>query len=68
MGIVGTLGGVLGLAAESLLFAQIGNHWLPVRLIAATGLVIPLVIFFHYPETSGKRLEDISPESVPDVT
>ncbi|MFP8880768.1 MAG: MFS transporter, partial [Myxococcota bacterium] len=58
LGIVGTLGGVLGLAAESLLFAPIGNHWLPVRLIAATGLVIPLVIFFHYPETSGKRLED----------
>jgi MFS family permease len=67
LGIVGTLGGVLGLAAESLLFAQIGSHWLPVRMIAATGLVIPIVIFFVYPETSGKQLEEISPESPPDV-
>ena len=58
---MGTLGSVLGLATESLLFAQFGNHWIPVRILAMTGLVIPVVIFFWYPETSGRRLEDISP-------
>lgn len=62
-----TLGSVLGLAVEAALFARFGAHWAPVRLVAATGLAVPLVAWLAYPETAGRTLEEISPESPSDA-
>jgi MFS family permease len=60
--IVGTAGGVLGLAAESLLYAALGSHWNAICLLAACALAAPLIVFARFPETAGRRLEEISPE------
>ncbi len=55
-----SLGAVSALAFESLLFAQLGTHWLPIRIMASMGLAIPLIVYFALPETSGRSLEEIS--------
>ncbi|MDJ0866171.1 MAG: MFS transporter [Myxococcota bacterium] len=60
--VVGTLGGMLGLACEGALFALLGSHWLGVRALAVTGLVAAVVVARCYPETSGRSLEEIAPE------
>jgi MFS family permease len=61
--LVMTLGGVLGLACESLLFAAVGSHATAIPIIAAVGFLMPLVVWLAYPETSGRTLEEISPDS-----
>ena len=59
---VATLGGAAGLALEGLLYAGFGSHWTPVRLLALSGLAIPLIVALWFPETSGRVLEEVSPE------
>jgi len=56
------IGMVAGLAIEGTLYPWFSSHWEPVRLIAATGLIAPLVIYLFYEETSGRTLEEIAPE------
>jgi MFS family permease len=63
LALVGTVGSVLGLACEGSLFALFGGHWVPVRVIAVTGIAMPFIIYFGFPETSGRPLEEIAPES-----
>ena len=60
--IVGTLGSVFGLALEAVLFPIFESHWTPVCLIAALGFGMPLIVALVYPETSGRALEEVSPE------
>lgn len=62
LAIVGTLGSIASLSLEGLLYARFGTHWVPVRLIAASGLAIPALVLFFFPETSGRQLEEIAPE------
>ena len=62
--LLGTVGGVLGPALEGALFNVFGSHWTPVCLIAASGLLMPLIVWVGYPETSGRSLEEVSPERV----
>ena len=57
-----TIGAVLGLATESLLFAIIGSHWISISLMVLTILVGVVIVYLFFPETSGRTLEDISPE------
>ena len=68
LGIVITLGASLGLAAEGLLFSWFDSHWTPVRLFVLLGFVTPVIVFFAYPETSGRTLEEISPEAPQDAS
>jgi putative MFS transporter len=60
--VVATLGATLGLALESVLYASLGSHWNAIAWLAAIGLAGPLVIAATFPETAGRRLEEISPE------
>jgi MFS family permease len=60
--VVGQLGGSLGLACESLLFAGLGAHALAISALALVGLAAPVIVARAFPETSGRPLEEISPE------
>lgn len=60
--VVATVGGGLGLAAESLLYDATGSHWTAVTILLALVLVCPLVVAACFPETSGLDLDEIAPE------
>jgi MFS family permease len=57
--IAATIGGVAGLAAESVLFGMFGSHWTAVSILAGFALFAPFILAL-FPETSGKELEEIS--------
>ena len=60
--ILGTLGGVLGLYVESILFGIFGSHWTAISIMVVFALAGPLIVLAFFPETSGRTLEEISPE------
>ncbi|MCZ6464164.1 MAG: MFS transporter [Proteobacteria bacterium] len=60
--VLGTIGGVLGLWTESALYVLVGSHWMAISLLASLALLAPLIVYFTFPETRGRSLEDISPE------
>ncbi len=41
---------------------MLGSHYLAISALAATGLIVPLIVAFGLPETASAELEDISPE------
>jgi len=57
--IASTIGGVAGLAAESVLYTSFGSHWTAVSVLALFALFAPLIVAL-FPETSGRELEEIS--------
>jgi len=60
--IVATLGGVVGLALESLLYRALGSHWEAITLMLCGALLAPLIVALAFPETAGRTLEEIAPE------
>ncbi|MBW2091530.1 MAG: MFS transporter, partial [Deltaproteobacteria bacterium] len=60
--VLGTVGGVLGLGVESLLYNLVGSHWVAISLLTVIALVTPFIIAAFFPETSKQSLEDIAPE------
>jgi putative MFS transporter len=60
--VVATLGVVLGLSLESLLYALLGSHWTAVTVMLGAGLLTPLLVGLFFPETAGRSLESIAPE------
>jgi MFS family permease len=60
--VAGTIGGVLGLYAESILYGYFGSHWTAISVLAALALFAPLIVRL-FPETSGKELEQIADDS-----
>jgi len=59
---LGTIGAVLGLSLESALYAVLGSHWLAISLLACFALMGPAIVLLAFPETSGRSLDEISPE------
>ncbi len=59
---IGTLGGVLGLTLESLLYEITGSHSQAIIWMLPVLLISPVVAWFALPETAGRKLEEISPE------
>ncbi len=62
LAIVGNFAGSLSLAAESAAYAVTGDHGQAVGWVAATGLLVPFVVWAFFPETAGKSLEETAPE------
>jgi MFS family permease len=60
-----TLGLVVGLAAVSLLFPLLGSNWTAILYLGSLAPLAALVVFFGFPETSGRVLEEIAPEPEP---
>jgi len=57
-----TLGGSLGLLLESLLYGVFASHWVTICALATPALLAALLVAVSFPETAGRRLEDIAPE------
>ena len=57
-----SIGAVLGLAVHAILFIQVGSQWTAITLLAPLILVAPIIVALAFPETSGRTLEEISPE------
>jgi MFS family permease len=57
-----TLGIVLGLGAVSVMFGVLGSNWTAVMALGAVALGAPVLVWFGFPETSGRALEEIAPE------
>ncbi len=60
--VVGTLGGVAGLAIEGPLYQLVGSHALAITCMAPVLVLPPILIATLLPETAARELEDISPE------
>lgn len=57
-----TLGGSLGLLLESLLYGVVASHWVTIRALTMLALPGALLLALCFPETAGRRLDDIAPE------
>jgi len=57
-----TGGAVTGLALVSMLYGVAGSSWTAIGLLCAVGALAPLIVLVFFPETSGRRLEEIAPE------
>ena len=61
LAVAGTTGGALGLFFEGVLFNLTGSLARAVCYLTVFWIIAPVIILF-FPETSGRELEDISPE------
>ena len=57
-------GMVAGLALVSALFVSLGSNWASIAVVAASSLLIPIVVWLGFPETARRTLEEISARSV----
>jgi len=60
--VLGTLGAVTGLWAESFLYGIVNSHWTTVSLLVSIAFLAPVIVALFFPETSGRSLEEISPD------
>ena len=63
LAVAGTTGGALGLLMEGVLYGVTGSHWSAIRALMVFWMIAPIVIIFFFPETAGRELEEISPET-----
>ncbi|HYL60764.1 MAG TPA: MFS transporter [Candidatus Acidoferrales bacterium] len=62
LAVAGTTGGALGLFIEGVLFGMTGSHARAICYLTMFWILTPAIILF-FPETSGRELEEISPET-----
>jgi MFS family permease len=58
--LAGPLGAIVGLAAVSLLFDFAGSIWRAILLVGALALLLPPVIWWLFPETARRELDEIA--------
>src|ERR1700722_11139989 len=62
LAVAGTTGGALGLFIEGVLYNFTGSHARAVCYLTVFWIISPMIMWF-LPETSGRELEEISPEA-----
>jgi MFS family permease len=62
LAVAGTTGGALGLFLEGVLYNLTGSHARAVCYLTVFWIISPMIMWF-LPETSGRELEEISPEA-----
>ena len=61
LAVTNTLGGILGLLVESLLYTLTRSHWRAASLLYVVALAAPIVVMM-FPETARKELDELAPE------
>ncbi len=61
-GVIGTLASIIGLSAVSGLFMVFQSNWLAIAALCSVCVLVPLIVWLFLPETSGRTLEQISPD------
>lgn len=61
-GVINTLSGIAGLAAESLLYTVVGSHAVAIIILLAIAPLALIPVIFFLPETARLSLDEISPE------
>ena len=61
MSVVGAIVGLLGVSA---LFRFAGSNWNAILMVAGFSLLVPPAIYFFFPETARRKLEEIAPEDI----
>ncbi len=64
--VLGAAGGLIGLAATGLLSGAIGSIGPALAVLAVAPVALIVLVLRAYPETAGRRLEELAPEPVPD--
>lgn len=62
LAVAGTTGGAIGLFLEGVLYNSTGSHSKAVCYLTVFWMLAPAIMWF-FPETSGRELEEISPEA-----
>ena len=52
-----------GLGLVSLLYGVAGSNWTAIAMLCGVAALTPLVVLLGFPETSGRRLEEIAPDA-----
>ena len=60
--VAGTTGGAIGLFLEGVLYNRTGSHATAICYLTIIWMLAPAIMWF-FPETSGRELEEISPEA-----
>jgi putative MFS transporter len=61
--VAGTTGGAIGLFLEGVLYNLTGSHATAICYLTIFWMISPVIMLF-FPETSGRELEEISPEAI----
>ena len=65
---VSIVGGIVGLLLVSALFGFAGSTWNAILIVASLTLLVPPAIWFLFPETARRPLDDIAPEKFVEPT
>jgi MFS family permease len=60
--LVSVTGGIVGLLSVSALYGVVGSTWTAILIVASLSLLVPFAIWFLFPETARRSLDDIAPE------
>lgn len=61
-------GGIVGLVVVSALYGVVGSTWTAVLMVGSLTLLVPLAIWFLFPETARRSLDDIVSDRLVDPT
>jgi MFS family permease len=65
---VSVTGGIVGLIAVSALYGVVGSTWTAILIVASLTLLIPIAIWFLFPETARRSLDEIAPDKLVEPT
>ena len=60
--LVSVVGGIVGLLLVSALFGFAGSTWNAILIVSSLSLLVPPAIWFLFPETARRSLDEISPD------
>ena len=60
--VLSTLAAILGLSAVSALYLVFDSNWIAISVVCLFSLVAPWIVWLLLPETTGREIEEVSPD------